>query len=191
MYKPRTIGQFKVMEFLEQNFVTEACVIWPISRNAMALEDRDGERIGFAFDNGLISECELPCPGSPGAVRMFVEGFRLAYPHPEMQTFENLTKQWLKAPTVLTYQQALGLSDELFRHYLTHPMLTDAEVLVLTASGQVSPDDHRSITLWYLDGRFANNCLRVVGVDGEGTRVELSHILRNLRRQFYIVDQST
>lgn len=191
MYKPRTINQFKVMEFLKENFVTDACLISPISRDGLMLEDRNMDRIGFTCHGDTIAECDIPEPGTRGALRMFAEGLRLAYLRAEQQTFEAKTQQWLKCPGLVTYQQALGLDDDLFRHYLKHPMLSEDDVRHLAALGMVSEDVYRSILLWYLDGHCADNHLCVGGVDSTGTCIDLIFRYRQPSAellQFYIMD---
>lgn len=191
MYKPRTVNQFKVMEFLKENFVTDVCLISPISRDGLMLEDRNMDRIGFVCHSDIISECVIPEPGTRGALRMFAESLRLAYPRAEQRTFEAKTQHWLNCPGLVTYQQALGLDDDLFRHYLKHPMLTEDDVRHLTTLGRVSEDVYHSILLWYLDGHCADNHLCVGGVDSAGTCIDLTFRYRQPNAellQFYLME---
>lgn len=40
MYKPYTIDQYKVYQFLEENFALDQFLLSPLSRNALMLEDK-------------------------------------------------------------------------------------------------------------------------------------------------------
>lgn len=175
MYKPRTIAQFKVMECLKEWFCLEACFVAPISRDGLMLEDRDGEKIAFELRGSTIEECPIPPPGSRSDLRAFSDMLRYYYPEVEQQTLEAKTGLWLKSPVSLTYQQALGLADDLFRHYLTYPMLEGEEdVWRLIAKGGVSVHDYNAIKLWYLDGHISDTQICPAGVDGKGLFVELT-----------------
>lgn len=173
MYKPHTIPQFKVWEFLQDHFVLDACYVWPLSREGLILEDREGEQIAFAYQDGLVAECELPVPGGAAEQRDFIQLLNAIYPKAGEQTFEAKAGLWLDRPCGLTYPQALGLTAPLLRHYLKFPIPTEAEVLVMTAQGAVTEETYRSILLWYLDGHTAAHHLVIGGVDGYGTFVDL------------------
>lgn len=47
MYKPHTIEQYKIQQFLDHTFAMEHFLVSPLSRSALMLEDRCGERIAF------------------------------------------------------------------------------------------------------------------------------------------------
>ena len=64
-------------------------------------------------------------------------------PKPRLRTFEDITRWWLDHPNPLTYQQALGLSDELYRHFLSHSMIVEEDAYRLASSGLISEDDYR------------------------------------------------
>lgn len=142
MYKPRTIAQFKVMEYLKSSFVMEDCLVSPISLNGLMLEDRTMERIAFICYDDRIWESTIPAPAGRNSVRIFAHRLCLAYPRPEQQIFEAKTTLWLDHPGLLTYQQALGLPDDLFRHYLRYGVPTEDEVGQLAAQGRVSDEEY-------------------------------------------------
>lgn len=173
MYKPRTIGQFKVMEFLKRSFVLDSLIIAPISRNGLMLMDRNADIIAFELYNGTILQCPVPSPGTLSDMRLFISNLNRKYPDLRSQTFDAKTTLWLETPNSLTYQQALGLTDELYRHYLTHPMMDKDEILRQISTGFVSQDLYRSIQLWYLNGHAADTFLVISGIDGTGTLIEL------------------
>ena len=173
MYKPRTVAQFKVMEFLKASFELEEFLIAPLSLNGLMLEDRTGVRIAFVCHNDTILESAIPAPAGRKEVLLFAERLRMAYPRPEEQTFEAKTKLWLDAPGLVTFQQALGLKDDLFRHYLKYTVHSEDVIRSLVASGMVTEEEFHSILLWYLNGNWDGNRLCVSGVDSAGVCVEL------------------
>lgn len=192
MYKPRTIGQFKVWQFLESQFALEAFLVSPASRNGLMLEDRNQDQIAFEYRNGMIAECPLPRPGTRSDLRMFAEYLNHKCPEPAQQTFDAKTRLWLDSPIVLTHQQALGLNDALYRHYLTHPMLEKEDIQQLLVTGKISTDTYRSIQLWYLDGHAADTRLVISGVDSVGEYGDLIfhyQTPREMYYQFYILDE--
>jgi len=65
------------------------------------------------------------------------------------------------------------LSDELYRHFLSHPMIDEEDAYRLASSGLVSEDDYRDIQLWYLNGNTAARWLGPLGVDGTGNLYRL------------------
>lgn len=117
MYKPHTIEQYKVYRFLEENFALEHFLLAPLSRFGLMLEDKTDEKIAFAFLNNCVQEIPVPAPADPETVTAFLKQFRSLTPHPVIHDFEALTRWWLDNPNPLTYQQALGMSDDLYRHF--------------------------------------------------------------------------
>lgn len=49
MYKPHTIEQYKIQQFLDANFAMEHFLVSPLSRKSLLLEDKTGEQIAFGF----------------------------------------------------------------------------------------------------------------------------------------------
>ena len=56
MYKPHTIEQYKIQQFLDHTFAMEHFLVSPLSRSALMLEDRCGERIAFSFSDNEVRE---------------------------------------------------------------------------------------------------------------------------------------
>jgi len=127
MYKPHTIEQFKVQQFLEHTFAIDHFLVSPLSRTALMLEDKDGERIAFSFSDNEVREIPIPPAADLEKVKAFIRQFHALDPKPHLRTFEEITRWWLDHPNPLTYQQALGLSDELYRRFLSHPMIDDED----------------------------------------------------------------
>jgi len=69
MYKPHTIEQYKIQQFLNQTFAMEHFLVSPLSRTALMLEDRTGERIAFSFLDGEVRETPLPPAADPEDVK--------------------------------------------------------------------------------------------------------------------------
>lgn len=114
MYKPHTIEQYKIQQFLDHTFAMEHFLVSPLSRSALMLEDRCGERIAFSFSDNEVREIPIPSAPSPDKVKSFIRSFRALGAKPHLRTFEDVTRWWLNHPNPLTYQQALGLPDELY-----------------------------------------------------------------------------
>lgn len=121
MYKPHTIEQYKIQQFLDHTFAMEHFLLSPLSRSALMLEDRSGERIAFSFSDNEVREIPIPSAASPEKVKSFIRRFRALGSKPHLHTFEDVTRWWLNHPNPLTYQQALGLPDELYRRFLSSP----------------------------------------------------------------------
>lgn len=189
MFKPRTIGQFKVYRFLKERFELDHFLVWPISRSALLLEDRTGDRLAFAFQEDTVREVEIPEPPDQDTVRAFWQ--KLKINPPQLKDFEEITVWWLNNPNPLTYQMALGLPDDLYRHFLTHTVLEDEAVYRLAGKGLVTESEYLDIRLWYRDGHFRDHWLGPLGVDGTGNLYGLTRHYRKpeaYEMQFYLVD---
>ena len=68
MYKPHTIEQYKIQQFLDHTFAMEHFLVSPLSRSALMLEDRCGERIAFSFSDNEVREIPIPSAPSPDKV---------------------------------------------------------------------------------------------------------------------------
>lgn len=120
----------------------EHFLLAPLSRFGLILEDKTGEKIAFAFLNNCVQEIPVPAPADPETVTAFLKQFRSLTPHPVIHDFEALTRWWLDNPNPLTYQQALGMSDDLYRHFLSHPLISEDEALRLARKGLVTESEY-------------------------------------------------
>lgn len=168
MYKPQTVNQFRVWRFLQEQFQMEHIIIAPTSRNALMIEDENGEQLCFAWRDGSVVEQPIPSPISNEEVKAYLQQYADCSDHPRMFSIREMTNWWLQHDTPLSYQQLLGFSDELYRHYLTHPVYTDEQVFALVQKGLVSETEYLGIKLWYLDGNSRYCWLGPLGVDGTG-----------------------
>lgn len=191
MYKPHTIEQYKIQQFLDHTFAMEHFLVSPLSRSALMLEDRCGERIAFSFSDNEVREIPIPSAPSPDKVKLFIRSFRALGAKPHLRTFEDVTRWWLNHPNPLTYQQALGLPDELYRRFLSSTPIEDEDAQRLAASGLVSEDAYQDIQLWYLNGNTANCWLGPLGIDGTGNLYALTFNYGTPRAKelkFYLLD---
>lgn len=108
------------------------------------------------------------CSTGSGEVRAFWKQFKALDPPPQLKSFDDITIWWLNHPNPLTYQMALNLPDDLYRHFLTHMILEDEEVYRLAEKGLVTENEYLDIRLWYHNGPFRDHWLGPLGVDGTG-----------------------
>lgn len=191
MYKPYTVEQYHVYRFLKENFALKHFLVSPVSRTTLLLKDKAGEEMAFAFLNGQVQEVPLPSPPDPDAVKAFVTWFRQLTPRPALYTFEEITKWWLDHPNPLTYQQALGLPDDLYHRFLSSDLLDDEAVIRLVEKGLVSMESYQDIRLWYFNGNYASCWLGPLGLDGTGNIYGLTLRYRKpdaREMEFYLLD---
>lgn len=191
MYKPHTIEHYKLLQILNDQFALEQFDISPLSRSSLLVEDRDGGKIAFSYDNGIMRQAEIPSYISPSQARDYIREQNLKGKLPPMFSFSDVTRWWLNTPNPLSYQQALGLSDGLYRHFLRNPLLDDDAALALVSKGKVSDKEYNDLLLWYFDKHRHDCWLGCLGVDGIG---ELYGLTRNYGTEypetvlFYLTD---
>ncbi len=191
MYKPHTIEQYKVYRFLEENFALEHFLLAPLSRFGLMLEDKTDEKIAFAFLNNCVQEIPVPAPAAPKTVIAFLKQFRSLTPRPVIHDFEALTRWWLDNPNPLTYQQALGMSDILYRDFLSHPLINEDDALRLARKGLVTESEYNDLQLWYFNGHTMSCWFGSLGVDGTGSLYGLIFDYQTAsptKTQFYLLD---
>lgn len=168
MYKPHTVEQFKVWQFLKEQFHLEHFILSPVSRKALLLEDKTGECIVFAWDGNAAQKQPTQEPASAEVVQAFIREHHARSDRPHLNTIEEVTRWWLNHDSPLTYQQALGFSDELYHYFLTHAAYTDEQILAIVQKGVVTEEEYLGIKLWYLDGNAGRCWLGPLGLDGTG-----------------------
>lgn len=174
MYKTQTVEQFYILQFLKQTFDLSQFILSPVSRSALMLEDANGAQIAFSFEGRKISECEIPKPISRDEVKAYIRSLKQAPNTPQLRNYQEITRWWLNTPNPLSYQQALGLSNELYRHFLTHKLLDDEAVFALASQKVITEDEYNDILVWYFGGNFATCWLGPYGVDGTGNSYKLA-----------------
>lgn len=191
MYKPQTIEQYKIHCYLKEQFHLEQCLLSPLSRSSMLLEDLAGDKIAFGYENGAVREIAVPLPSDPEKVKAFLKSFRALEPKPCLNDFESITRWWLVHPNPLTYQQALGLTDDLYRHFLSYPLIDDEAAQTIVAKGLVTEKEFSDIRLWYRNGHVMTCWLGQLGLDGTGNIYGLTFRYRKpdeRKYEFYLLD---
>lgn len=168
MYKPFTIELFQIQQYLKERFDLNQFLQKPVSRDTVVLQDKNGEQIAFTCQNKTVSQIPIPTALTREEVNAYIRCLRKSENMPQVKTFEDVTRWWCDNPNPLTYQQALGLSDELYAHFLTHKIPDDESVLQLVQQDVISEDDYKSLHLWCLNRRFQRCYLGFYGVDGNG-----------------------
>ena len=186
MYKPHTVDQFKVWQFLKERFELDHFILSPVSRTALMLEDKNKEKLVFAWVDGAAVEQPPPEPASEEAIRAFMCAHHAIPGRPVLRTIEEVTRWWLTHDSPLTHQQALGFSDELYRYYLTHKVYTEEETVALAQKGLVTEEEYLGVKLWYLDGNFGRCWLGPLGIDGTGETYGLTLHYRTPRQVEYV-----
>lgn len=192
MYKPQTVEQFKILQFLKDEFELSEFVLSPLSRRSLMLEDAKGDRIAFQLHDGEISECDIPEPISREEVRAYIRSLKNTPSAPKLHNYAEITHWWLNTPNPLTLQQALGFSDALYRHYLTHPLLDDEGVINLVSQKAITEEQYNDILVWYYNGNFGTCWFGPYGLDGTGNTYKLAiNYGSNEERQyiFYVQDE--
>lgn len=188
MYKAHTIEQFKILQYMRSHFQMDRFILSPISRNTLMLEDLAGEKIAFTYHDGKVTQAAIPEPISQEALDAYLKTIH----RPIFRTFEDATIWWLNAPNPLTYQQLFGMSDELYRHFLTRRLLDDEEVMELASKELVTEAEYTDMRLWYWNGHMADCWLGPYGVDGTGNSYQLIMDYRKPaehRFLFYVKDE--
>lgn len=117
--------------------------------------------------------------------------FRSLTPRPVVHDFEALTRWWLDNPNPLTYQQALGMSDDLYHHFLSHPLISEDDALRLARKGLVTESEYNDLQLWYFNGHTMSCWFGPLGVDGTGSLYGLTFDYQTAsptKTQFYLLD---
>lgn len=192
MYKPRTIEQFKIMEYIKDNFHMECLLVAPVSRSSLMIQDEIGDRMAFQWMDGHVLEAPLPTPASNQEHLVFIKAFWADPRHPQFMSFDDLTTWWLNNPTPLTHQQILNLPDDLYCRYLECEQLLELDdVLTMVMKERITQTEYQDIRLWFLNGHNSGNWLGLVGVDGDGDRYDLVFnygTSAEMRYHFYVED---
>lgn len=125
----------------------EQCLVSPISCSALLLEDQNGCKFAFAFQENDVRQIEIPAPPDREEVRAFWKQFKALDPPPQLKSFDDITIWWLNHPNPLTYQMDLNLPDDLYRHFLAHMILEDDSVYRLAEKGLVTEKEFLDIRL--------------------------------------------
>lgn len=192
MYKPHTIEQYKVLQYMKEHFQMDQFILSPLSRSSLMLEDMKGEKIAFEFLDGSIHQVSIPEPISDDEVSAYVRAMKANTHKALFRTFDDATRWWLNTPNPLSYQQLFGMSDEIYRHFLTRKLLSDEDVMELVSRKVVTELEYLDIRLWYWNGNMSSCWLGPYGVDGTGNSYQMIFNYRTSNEHrflFYVKDE--
>ena len=176
---------------MEESFALKLFLLAPLSCFGLMPENKTGEKIAITFLNDCVQKIPVPAPATSETVIAFLKQFRSLTPRPVIHDFEALTRWWLDNPNPLTYQQALGMPDNLYRHFLSHPLIHEDDALRLARRGLVTESEYNDLQLWYLNGHTMSCWLGSLGVDGTGSLYGLTFDCQTaspIKTQFYLLD---
>lgn len=173
MYKPFTVELYLVHQYLKQHFELEHFLLIPLSSCSVLLKDEQGDQIAFTCEYPQVRQIDVPKILTQEEVRAYIRSLRGLPGILHLRNFDDVTKWWLRHENPLTYQQALGLKDELFRHFMTHKLLDLEDVIRLVSQDVVTESEYNDILLWYLNGNTRGCWLGPYGVDGTGDSYKL------------------
>lgn len=192
MFKPHTIEQYKVMCYIEEQFVKGSVLISPDSRTALKVTDSIGDSLIFDYRDGRVVESDARPVLVPNAWKEYIKQFRTNPDHPSFQNLEDIVRWWHQEDRPMSLQQAMNLPDDLYHHYLTQNILDTNEVCRLVALGRITEGQYLAVRLWYADGNFKDNWLGPVGTDGTGSLFEVVlnyKTVKESRFRFYVMDE--
>ena len=89
MFKPHTTEQGRVYLFLKERFMLEQCLVSPISCSALLLEDQNGCKFAFAYQENDVRQIEIPAPPDREEVQAFWKQFKALDPPPQLKSFDD------------------------------------------------------------------------------------------------------
>ncbi|MEG0752784.1 MAG: hypothetical protein RR461_03050 [Angelakisella sp.] len=192
MFKPHTVEQFKVMQYIEEVFHKGSVVVSPDSRTALKVTDSLGDYLVFDYLNGRVVEAEKRPIPSPEECAVYIKKLKAEPGHPSFTCLEDIVRWWHQEDRPISFQQALNLPDDLFQYYLRHEIIDTDEVRRLVSLGRITEEQYLAVMLWYKNGNFIKNWLGCVGVDGTGDAYELAldyQTLTERRFRFYLMNE--
>ena len=192
MFKPHTVEQFKVMQYIEEVFHKGSVVVSPDSRTALKVTDSLGDYLVFDYLNGRVVEAEKRPIPSPEECAVYIKKLKAEPGHPSFTCLEDIVRWWHQEDRPISFQQALNLPDDLFQYYLGHKIIDMEAARRIACAGLVSEEGYLALRLWYMDGNFKNNWLGPTGVDGHGNSFELVlnyQLPSEIRFKFFLNDK--
>lgn len=168
MYKPFTVELFKIHQHLGQQFDLAHFIQMPLKRDTVILQDECGEKIAFTCQKNTVTQIPIPSILSKEEAAAYIRCLRQTGKIPDLRSFQDVTRWWASNPNPLTYQQALGLPDDLYIHYLANRILEDEDILPIVSQKVITEEEYKDLRLWCRNGNFCRCYLGASGVDGTG-----------------------
>ena len=83
------------------------------------------------------------------------------------------------------------MSDDLYHHFLSHPLISEDDALRLARKGLVTESEYNDLQLWYFKGHTMSCWFGPLGVDGTGSLYGLTFDYQTAsptKTQFYLLD---
>ena len=178
----KTFGQRHVFHFLDSHVHLLNCQVAAVSPTNLLVTD-GVHQLCLKSEDGCIQRAGSPCSAAPE----FIE----VYGSTAHRTATAKRGELSRIPRRLTLQQTVELPESLFRHFLSHPLLSDVDVRRLVDTGSVDEDTYTSMLLWFLAAGCEGHRLVFGGCDEVGAYMELT-LWHNTPQaesfQFYLSD---
>ena len=176
----KTFGQRHVLRFLSSHIDLSDCRITAAS--PVGLRVTDGvHQLCLKSTDGCIQREDDPHSVAPEPIE--------PYKQTECRSVQAIYGELSRMPRKLTLQQAMELPESLFRHFLSHPLLSDVDVHRLVDTGSVDDEAYTSILLWFLASNQSDHILSFGGYDEVGVYIELTFWYNTIHAetfQFYL-----
>ena len=176
----KTFGQRHVLRFLDSHVNLFGCRVTAAS--PVGLRVTDGvHQLCLKSTDGCIQREDDPHSVAPEPIE--------PYKQTECRSVQAIYGELSRMPRKLTLQQAMELPESLFRHFLSHPLLSDVDVHRLVDTGSVDDEAYTSILLWFLASNQSDHILSFGGYDEVGVYIELTFWYNTIHAetfQFYL-----
>ena len=176
----KTFGQRHVLRFLSSHINLSNCRITAAS--PVGLWVTDGvHQLCLKSTDGCIQREDDPNSVAPELIEDYGSTAR--------RTAATRRGELSRMPRKLALQQVTELPESLFRHFLSHPLLSDVDVRRLVDTGSVNDEDYTSILLWFLASNQFDHILSFGGYDEVGVYIELTFWYNTIHAetfQFYL-----
>ena len=178
----KTFGQRHVLRFLDSHVNLFGCRVTAASPVSLLVTDGVHQLCLKSVD-GCILRGDNPLSVAPEFIEVYGSTAR--------RTAAIKRGELSRMPRRLTLQQTAELPESLFRHFLSHPLLSDIDVRRLVDTGSVDEDAYTSMLLWFLAAGREEHRLVFGGCDEIGAYMELT-LWHNTPQaesfQFYLSD---
>ena len=176
----KTFGQRHVLHFLDSHVDLFGCRVTAASPVGLRVTD-GAHQLCLKSTDGCIQREDDPHSVAPEPIE--------PYKQTECRSVQAIYGELSRMPRKLTLQQATEFPESLFRHFLSHPLLSDVDVHRLVDTGSVDDEAYTSILLWFLASNQSDHILSFGGYDEVGVYIELTFWYNTIHAetfQFYL-----
>ena len=178
----KTFGQRHVFHFLDSHVHLLDCQVAAVSPTNLLVTD-GVHHLCLKSTDGCIQREDDPHSVAPESIEVYGSTAR--------RTAATKRGELSRMPRRLTLQQTVELPESLFRHFPSHPLLSDVDVRRLVDTGSVDEDAYTSMLLWFLAAGGDGHRLIFGGCDEVGAYMKLTlwHNTAHAESfQFYLSD---